>query len=143
MTHDVEEECGRDFCSKLMDVDKSYGIKSAFQVVPEGRYSITKGFLESIRSRGFELNVHDLNHDGRLYGGCTEFLRRAERINRHAREYGAQGFRSGSLYRNADWFDAFDFFFDMSVPNVGHLDPQRGGCCMVMLFLSERFSSFR
>ena len=25
-----------------------------------------------------------------------------------------------------------DFAYDMSVPNVAHLDPQRGGCCTVM-----------
>jgi hypothetical protein len=38
------------------------------------------------------------------------------------------------MYRNLDWFDAFEFSFDMSVPNVAHLEPQRGGCCTVMPF---------
>ena len=82
--------------------------------------------------RGFEVNVHDLKHDGRLYAEREEFLRRADRINRYIKEFGAQGFRSGILYRNADWYDAFRFSYDMSIPNVGHLDPQRGGCCTVM-----------
>ena len=36
------------------------------------------------------------------------------------------------LYRKQSWFDALDFAYDMSVPNVAHLDPQRGGCCTVM-----------
>ena len=27
---------------------------------------------------------------------------------------------------------AFSFSYDMSVPNIGHLDPQPGGCCTVM-----------
>ena len=36
------------------------------------------------------------------------------------------------MYREQEWFDAFDFSFDMSVPNVAHLEPQRGGCCTVM-----------
>jgi hypothetical protein len=36
------------------------------------------------------------------------------------------------LYRNLQWYDALQFDFDMSVPNVAHLDPQRGGCCTVM-----------
>ncbi|HVB59215.1 MAG TPA: hypothetical protein VNE63_22650, partial [Candidatus Acidoferrales bacterium] len=31
-----------------------------------------------------------------------------------------------------DWYDAFEFSYDMSVPNVAHLEPQRGGCCTVM-----------
>jgi hypothetical protein len=132
MTHDVEGELGRDFCSQLMDLDESFGIRSSFQVVPENRYFVPKGFLDGIRIRGFEVNLHDLRHDGRLYADHAEFLRRAKRINNYAREFGAQGFRSGILYRNADWFDAFEFSYDMSIPNVAHLDPQRGGCCTVM-----------
>jgi hypothetical protein len=83
-------------------------------------------------SRGFEVNVHDLQHDGRLYADRQEFLRRADRINHYVREFEAEGFRSGILYRNADWYDAFAFSYDMSIPNVAHLDPQRGGCCTVM-----------
>jgi len=31
-----------------------------------------------------------------------------------------------------DWYDALQLAYDMSVPNVAHLDPQRGGCCTVM-----------
>ena len=36
------------------------------------------------------------------------------------------------MYRNQDWYDEFEFSYDMSVPNVAHLDPMRGGCCTVM-----------
>src|SRR6266478_4833745 len=31
-----------------------------------------------------------------------------------------------------DLYDAFQFSYDMSVPNVAHLDPQDGGCCTIM-----------
>ncbi len=134
MTHDVEGEEGKDFCGRMMDLDEAAGIHSAFQIVPEDRYSVPLDFLQSITSRGFEVNVHDLKHDGRLYAEHSEFLRRARRINQYVREFGAQGFRSGILYRNADWFGAFEFSYDMSLPNVAHLDPQRGGCCTVMPF---------
>ena len=132
VTHDVEDLSGRDFCPQLMDLDESAGLRSSFQVVPENRYSVSASFLDSITSRGFEVNVHDLKHDGRLYADHAEFLRRAQRINNYTREYGAEGFRSGILYRNADWYDAFEFSYDMSIPNVAHLDPQRGGSCTVM-----------
>ena len=132
MTHDVEDVAGKDFCSKLMDLDESAGLRSSFQIVPEDRYVVTRDFLDSIKCRGFEVNVHDLKHDGRLYAEHDEFLRRAKCINSYARQFGAEGFRSGILYRNADWYSAFDFSYDMSIPNVGHLDPQRGGCCTVM-----------
>ena len=134
MTHDVEALPGRDFCSHLMDLDDAHGIKSSFQIVPEGRYPVSKGFLNTIQSRGFEIDIHDLNHDGHLFSDRERYLRRAERINRYSREYGAAGFRSAALYRNLDWFEALDFSYDMSVPCVGHLEAQRGGCCSVMPF---------
>ncbi len=134
MTHDVESKEGRDYCGRVMDLDEAAGIYSAFQVVPENRYAVPKTFLESITRRGFEVNVHDLKHDGRLYADHSEFLRRAKRINQYVRDFGAEGFRSGILYRNADWFGAFEFLYDMSLPNVAHLDPQRGGCCSVLPF---------
>jgi hypothetical protein len=132
VTHDVETAAGRDFTSSLMDIDLSHGFKSSFQVVPEKRYQISEGFVSEIRERGFELNIHDLNHDGHLFEERTQFLRRAKRINEYAEKYSARGFRSGSMYRNQDWYDALDFSYDMSVPNVAHLEPQRGGCCTVM-----------
>jgi len=134
ITHDVEDEWGRDFCGRLMDMNDSFGFRSSFQIVPEVRYEVTDEFLKSISGRGFEVNVHDLNHDGRLYAQRDEFLRRAQRINEYGRRFGASGFRSGILYRNADWYEAFDFSYDMSIPNVAHLDPQHGGCCTVMPF---------
>ena len=132
ITHDVESSYGRDFTGALMDIDAAFGFRSSFQVVPEDRYSVPKSYLEQIVTRGFEVNVHDLKHDGRLYADHQEFLRRAARINEYGRQFGASGFRSGILYRNADWYDALDFLYDMSLPNVAHLDPQRGGCCTVM-----------
>lgn len=132
VTHDVEELAGVHFCPTLMDIDDSFGIKSSFQLIPEKRYSAPPSLRERIRERGFEVNVHDLNHDGHLYDSREEFLRRAAKINQYVKEYGAQGFRAGVLYRRLDWYDAYDFSYDMSVPNVGHLDAQRGGCCTVM-----------
>jgi hypothetical protein len=127
----VEAQAGLDFCPQLMDIDDSFGIKSSFQLVPEKRYVVFDDVLNSFRQRGFEINVHDLNHDGHLYSEREEFLRRARKINRYARRYGARGFRSGALYRNLNWYDALEFDYDMSVPSAGHLEAQGGGCCTI------------
>ena len=132
MTHDVETEAGMEFCADLLDIDDSYGMKASFQIVPEERYPVSAKFLDTIRSRGFEVGIQDLNHDGRLFDDREEFLRRVALIHRYAAEYGASGFRAAVLYRKPEWYDAFKLSFDMSVPNVAHLDPQRGGCCTVM-----------
>jgi|SRR5579862_6553222 len=129
MTHDIEGIAGQNFCEQLMSIDESFGIRSAFQVVPEARYANEPVFLERFRQRGFEINVHDLNHDGALFGERQEFSRRAALINNYARTFGTRGFRAGAMYRRQDWYEAFDLAYDMSVPNVAHLEPQRGGCC--------------
>jgi hypothetical protein len=134
MTHDVETSVGRDFTPQLMDLDESYGITASFQVIPEERYEVSDKYVAEIKGRGFEFNIHDLNHDGNLYRSREEFLRRAAAINRYVHKYDAQGFRAGAMYRNPDWFEAFDFSYDMSFSNVAHLDPKRGGCCTVMPF---------
>lgn len=129
MTHDVETTLGRDFCSALMDINDEYGIKASFQVVPEKRYEVPESYLSSLRKRGFEIAVQDLNHDGHLYSKRDEFLRRAELIRHYRKQFGATGFRAAILYRNPNWLPELDFSYDMSVPNVAHLDPQSGGCC--------------
>ena len=132
MTHDVEGQAGLDFCDELMNIDDSYAIKSAFQLIPEGREEAWRRTAARLRKRGFEANLHDLNHDGLLFADKEEFLQRARRINQYAREFGCDGFRSGVMYREQSWFGAFEFSYDMSVPNAAHLEPQRGGCCTVM-----------
>jgi hypothetical protein len=132
MTHDVETERGRQRCYEMMDMDDSHEIKASFQIVPEQRYKVEKKFLEDIRQRNFEVNIHDLNHDGKLFGGRAQFDLRVKQINDYGREFEAIGFRSAILYRDQSWFDQLEFQYDMSVPNVAHLDPQRGGCCTLM-----------
>lgn len=132
MTHDVEGEKGYNFVSAVMDLDDSFGIKSAFQLIPQGRERAWRQLASALRARGFEVNLHDLNHDGHLFHSRSTFLERAQQINRYAREFECHGFRSGAMYREQQWYGAFEFSYDMSVPNVAHLEPQRGGCCTVM-----------
>jgi hypothetical protein len=132
MTHDVETAVGLEFTGELMNMNDSFGIKSSFQIIPDARYAASQDVLSTIQQRGFEVNVHDLKHDGHLFDDHERFRESASKINEFAARFGSKGFRAGVLYRNQEWFDAFRFSYDMSVPNVGHLDPQPGGCCTVM-----------
>lgn len=132
MTHDVETAAGVELCRMLMDMNESFGISASFQVIPEERYQVTQTYLDSLRERGFEVAVHDLNHDGRLFHDRKCFSERVAKINAYGKQFRTTGFRAGVLYRNQMWYDLLDFEYDMSVPNVAHLDPQRGGCCTVM-----------
>jgi len=132
LTHDIETKTGRDLTGKLMDIDDSFGIKASIQIVPEKRYTVSEGFLDSIRARGFEINVHGLDHDGNLFKDRDKFLESAKRINEYAVKFGSRGFRSPTMYRNVDWLRDLNFSYDMSIPNVARLEPQYGGCCTVM-----------
>ena len=136
MTHDVETTAGLNMCPQVMDLNDSFGIKSPFHIIPEKRYRVEEGVLETIRSRGFEIDVHDLNHDGLLMSDHEEFRRRVKLINGYGKQFGAEGFRTAVMYRNLDWFDELDFADDMSIPNVAHLDPQQGGCCTILPFFA-------
>ena len=131
VTHDVETPGGVNFIPSLMDIDDSFSIKTSFQVVPEQRYPLDSNLLKSIRQRQFEVNVHGLNHDGNLFRDRKTFLKQAMWINRYVQDFGADGFRSACMYRNVDWYEELNISYDMSVPNVAHLEPQRGGCCTV------------
>lgn len=131
MTHDIEEEAGVGLCRMLMDLDDSAEVPAAFQVIPEGRYGKVEELITEIRARGFEVNLHDLDHDGRLYEHLHLFEKRAKKINMYAERYGTDGFRAGSMHRNQDWLKLLKVQYDMSVPNVARLEPQSGGCCTV------------
>jgi len=131
LTHDVETTAGINFVPNLMDIDDTFDIKTSFQLIPEQRYHLSRGLLDTIRKRQCEVNVHGLNHDGNLFRDRKTFLEQARWINRYVQDYGAEGFRSACMYRNVDWYDELHVSYDMSVPNVAHLEPQRGGCCTV------------
>jgi hypothetical protein len=131
LTHDVETAAGVSFTPRLMDLDGQFGIPASFQVIPEKQYQVTNAFLGGILSRGFELNVQDLTHEGNLFSSREEFLARSKFINNYLHEWGSLGFRAGRMYRNTEWFDALNIAYDMSIPNTARLDPQRGGCCTV------------
>jgi hypothetical protein len=136
MTHDVETAFGRDFIPSLLSMDGEFGIPASYQIVPEERYPLPEGLLDLIRARGGEVNVHDLTHDGTLFQEESGFRRQAERIRSHAVRFGAEGFRAACMYRNQAWIPSLGVNYDMSVPNVAHLEPQRGGCCTVFPYIN-------
>jgi hypothetical protein len=138
VTHDVETTEGVSLIPRLMDTDEAFGIKASFQLVPQKEYTVGANLLNTIEARGFEVAIQDLTHDGNLFDDRDEFLSRARWINRYLQEYRAQGFRAGRMYRNADWYEELETSYDMSIPNVAHLDPQRGGCCTVFPYFIGR-----
>jgi hypothetical protein len=131
MTHDVEAIDGLAFVPSLLGIDREFGIPASYQIVPEQRYRWKQDLLELIRAHGCEVNVHDLTHGGNLFADREDFRKQAKKINHYASVFEAKGFRAACMYRNQAWFSELNVSYDMSVPNVAHLEPQRGGCCTV------------
>jgi hypothetical protein len=131
MTHDVDTKRGLKGCADLMALNQSFQIPASFQLIPHGRYRVTPQVLDRIQSQGFEVNLHDWNHDGSLFRSESLFRARAKQINAQAAKWKVKGFRAGALCRNTDWLQSLDVEYDMSVPAAAYLDPQSGGCCTV------------
>jgi hypothetical protein len=66
-------------------------------------------FLDGLRAKGAEINLHGLNHDGTLFRDRRNFLKQAPGINVYAKEYNAAGFRFPVMYRNLDWYAELGF----------------------------------
>ena len=127
LTHDVERRAGLGKCRSLMQLERELGFRSSFNFVPEGSYRVPAELREELTDGGFEVGIHDLKHDGHLFGSHRGFKRRAVRINGYAREWGASGFRSGFMLRNLDWLHDLDVQYDTSTFDTDPFEPQPDG----------------
>jgi hypothetical protein len=138
LTHDVETAAGQDRVLELADLDASYGFRSSFNFVPE-QYRLNHGVLAELRARGFEVGVHGLQHDWKLFSSESEFLRRARRINRYLKALGATGFRAPLTHRNPEWMQALDIDYDLSFFDTDPHEPTPGGTMSIWPFTIGRF----
>ena len=127
LTHDVESKAGLNRCRSLMQLELDLGFRSSFNFVPEGSYRVPAELREELTATGFEVGIHDLKHDGRLFTSRRNFRRRAARINRYGREWNASGFRSGFMLRNVDWLHDLDVQYDASTFDTDPFEPQPEG----------------
>ncbi len=76
---------------------------------------------------GFEVGIHDLKHDGRLFLSRRDFSHKAARINRYLRDWNAAGFRSGFMLHKLDWLHELDIQYDASTFDTDPFEPQPEG----------------
>ena len=124
LTHDVEGQAGLDKCRRLMAVEKSLGFRSSFNFIPEGGYQTSPQLRADLHTANFEVGVHDLKHDGRLYLNREDFRKNAERINHYLKDWGASGFRSGFMLHNLNWLHDLKIQYDASTFDTDPFEPQ-------------------
>jgi hypothetical protein len=141
LTHDVETEYGLNKCLDLAEVEKSLELYSSFNFVPE-RYVTPQSLRCKLRDLGFEIGVHDLNHDGRLFSSYKLFKERSKRINYFLKKWNACGFRAGSMYHNLDWIGELEILYDCSTFDTDPFEPQPDGVGTIFPFtVKKRFSN--
>ncbi len=133
ITHDVETANGQAKCLDLLYLEKELGFRSSFFFVPE-RYNVSSEFLDSIRNYGFEVGVHGLYHDGKLYRSRSVFQNRAAKINRYLEEWKAVGFRSPSMHHKLDWICDLNIEYDASTFDTDPFEPQPDGVKTIFPF---------
>jgi hypothetical protein len=124
LTHDVEGFDGLMRCRELAGRELELGFRSSFNFIPEGPYKLDLDLRLWLTQHGFEVGVHDLEHDGHLFSSQTEFDRKAERINHYLRDWDAKGFRAGFMLRNLDWLHRLNIAYDCSTFDTDPFEPQ-------------------
>ena len=102
LSHDVDTQKGHDRAYDLLKIEKNLGFKSAFNFVPE-RYTVSKKLIEQIKKEGFEVGVHGLKHDGKLFKSRKIFKEQAQRINHYLEDWQSEGFTAPSMICNLEW----------------------------------------
>jgi hypothetical protein len=138
LTHDIETADGQAYVRTVADLDDSFGFRSSFNFVSE-RYPINYDLLDELRDRGFEVGVHGLKHDGRLFSSHAEFMRRTEHINHHLEEFGAVGFRAPLTHRQPEWMQALDIEYDLTFFDTDPYEPIPGGTMSIWPYFLGRF----
>ena len=138
LTHDVEGPEGLAKTRRLMELEQELGFRSSFNFVPAGDYAVSSELREELAENGFEVGVHDLHHDGRLYLTRRSFSENAKRINHFLKEWGAKGFRSAFMMRRLDWLHDLNIEYDASTFDTDPFEPQPDGVGTIFPFWVPR-----
>jgi glycosyltransferase involved in cell wall biosynthesis len=134
LTHDVERLKGLQRVERLMDLESRNGFRSSFNLVPGEEYEVSEPMLRKLHDAGFEVGVHGLEHDGKLYNSKSAFARKASRINSYLKRWGASGFRSPLMQHRLGWLYRLDAEYDASTFDTDPFEPEPDGVRSIFPF---------
>jgi uncharacterized protein len=137
LTHDVEHGAGVAKSRRLAELEQQLGFRSSFNFVPEGKYTTPPELRHWLTENGFEVGVHDLHHDGRLYDSSAAFAKKAKKINGYLKEWNAVGFRSGFMLNRLDWLHELEVQYDASTFDTDPFEPQPEGRNTIFPFVAN------
>src|ERR1019366_5505303 len=134
LTHDVEGVRGLGRVERLRKLELTHGVRSVFNLVPEGEYRVPEALRHTLERAGFELGVHGLEHDGKLYSSKARFARKAARIKEYLRQWDACGFRSPLMQHRLDWLHQLGVEYDCSTFDTDPFEPEPDGVGTIFPF---------
>jgi hypothetical protein len=134
LTHDVEGPAGLAKCRRLAELEMALGFRSCFNFIPEGSYIVPDELRIWLTDHGFEVGVHDLKHDGKLYANEAQFRRHAGAINSYLSRWNAVGFRSGFMLHHREWLHELNVHYDASTFDTDPFEPQPDGVTTIFPF---------
>jgi len=123
--HDVDTVRGLANCRGLAELDMKMDVRSSFNFVPED-YRVPPWHRHELGENGFEIGVHGLKHDGKIFLSRNGFEKRAPRINQYLKDWNSVGFVSPSMLRNLEWITEFDIEWGCSSFDTDPFEPQSG-----------------
>lgn len=131
LTHDVEGKKGLDKVRKLAELEMELGFRSSFNFIPEGEYETPVELITWLQENSFEVGVHDLKHDGKLFASKKGFISASKRINHYLSKWNAVGYRSGFMLRNLEWLKRLNIEYDASTFDTDPFEPMPNGACTI------------
>lgn len=126
LTHDVDTARGVARCEQLMALERELGFRSSFNFVAHD-YVLPRDLREKVVAGGFEVGLHGLEHNRKLYESPETFAEHAVKINNYLKEWGAVGFRSPCVYHNFEWLHRLDIVYEASAFDTDPFEPQSDG----------------
>lgn len=137
LTHDVESEAGRDHSLDLAMLETKLGFRSSFNFVCR-KYDTPFTLRNRLELDGFEVGVHGVFHDGKLFSSFEEFEHRARTINLVMKSWDACGFRAPAMHSNMEWLKMLDIDYDLSSFDTDPFEPQPQAAGTVFPFYVQR-----
>ena len=134
LTHDVEGMKGFQRIERLMRLEQRLGFRSSFNLVPEEEYHVSDELIRMLDRSGFEVGVHGLEHDGKLYGSKAGFKLKARRINSYLERWKAVGFRSPLMQHRLGWLHRLKVDYDCSTFDTDPFEPEPDGVRTIFPF---------
>ncbi|MGA8762908.1 MAG: glycosyltransferase, partial [Candidatus Sulfotelmatobacter sp.] len=134
LTHDVEGSKGLSRVKQLMTLELKGGFHSCFNFVPEGNYRAPDAVRATLDQAGFEVGVHGLEHDGKLYSSKAGFASKASRIKQYLHDWNASGFRSPLMQHRLGWLHALEVEYDASTFDTDPFEPEPDGMGTIFPF---------